>query len=75
LSSGVSRNILEAFNFTNTLGFFIFANSLLGGVWVVGFGLKWGRLNVHEGVVHESSIATVVLLRAVNELLLRERGE
>jgi len=71
----ILRNILEAYNFTNSLGWVILANSLSGSVWVVGFELKWVGLNVLEGIVHESTIATVVLLRAVNKLLLRERSE
>ena len=36
------------------------AGSISGGVWVGRLGVEWGLLNVLEGVVHESSIASVV---------------
>jgi len=43
-----------------------------GFVWVLRLGLEWVALNILESVVHESTIASVVLLGAVNELLLGE---
>jgi hypothetical protein len=44
-------------------------------VWVVSLGHEWGGFDVFESVVHKATVAYVVLLRAVNELLLRVGGE
>jgi len=44
-------------------------------VWVLSLGLEWCGLNVLESSLHESTVATAVLLGAVNELLLGERVE
>ena len=60
-----------------TLGFVEFAGSISGSVLVVRRLLETsGGLEVGEGVLHETSIATLVLtLVAVNELLLGELDE
>jgi len=75
LGGGSSGDISESRDGTDTLGFVVFAgrnSSGSGGVWVVGFELEWGRLDVLESVVHESSVTSRVLLGAGDELLLRE---
>ena len=68
-------NIGESRDGTDTLGFVVFAgrnSSGSGGVWVVGLELEWSGFDVLESVVHESTIASRVLLGAGDELLLRE---
>jgi hypothetical protein len=73
LSTGrILGHILEALNFTNTLGFVIHACSLFALIRIVVLGNKWVSLNVLEGIVHESTVAAIVLMGAVNKLLLRE---
>ena len=74
LAGGVG-NIGESRDGTDSSGFGVVAagnSSGSGGVWVVRFELEWGGLDVLESVVHESSIASTVLLGAGDELLLRE---
>ena len=44
----------------------------LGSVWVVGLGLEWVLLNVHESEWHGATLASVVQPGAVNKLLLGE---
>ena len=68
-------NIGEVRDGSDTLGGVVVAagdSSGSGGVWVVGLELEWSGLDVLESVVHESSIASRVLLGARDELLLRE---
>ena len=74
LGGGVS-NIGEGGDSSDTLGFGVVAagdSTGTGGVWVVGLELEWSGLDVLESVVHESTIASRVLLGAGDELLLRE---
>jgi len=68
-------DILEASDLTNTLGGLVLAGTVSGLVWVLGLELKWGGLDVLEGIVHKTTVATVVSLGAVNELLLGEGVE
>jgi len=70
LSRAHRLDILESSNFTNTLRGIVFADSISGSVRIVSLELKRSSLNVLESVVHETTIASVVLLGAVNELLL-----
>jgi len=65
-------DIFERFDLTNTLAGFVLAGTLLGLVSIFGFKHEWGFLDVLEGVVHETTIAALVNLVAVNELLLGE---
>ena len=69
---GVSGDILVGLDLTNTLRLGVLAGSLSGMVWVVSLEHEWVGLNVLESVVHKSTVASVVLLGAVNKLLLRE---
>jgi hypothetical protein len=68
----VGWNVGEGDNLSDLLGLDVLANSVSGGVWVVG-GLH-GSLNLEilESVVHPSTVATLVTegLGAINELLL-----
>ena len=71
-------NIGEIGNFTDTLGGVISALSpevVSSLVWVFSLGHEWGGFDVLESVVHKTTVASVVLLGAVNELLLRVGGE
>ena len=74
LGNGVWLDILVSLNLTNTGLALVLAGSLRCGVWVLRLEEKWVLLNVLEGAVHESTIATHVSVGAgaVNELLLRE---
>ena len=77
LAGGV-LNIGESRDGTDSSGFGVVAagnSSGSGGVWVVRFELEWGGLDVLESVVHESTIASTVLLGAGDELLLGEGFE
>jgi len=69
---GGGGDILETGNLTNTLGGLVLAGTVHTSVWVAGFELKWVALDVFEGVVHETTVATLVDLVAVDELLLGE---
>ena len=74
LGGGVS-NIGEGGDSSDTLGFVVVAagdSTGTGGVWVGGLELEWSGLDVLESIVHESTIASRVLLGAGDELLLRE---
>jgi len=71
LARCVLSHILESLDFTASLRFLVLAVSLLGGVWVGGLLHEWVSLDVFESVVHKTTIATAVLLGAVNKLLLR----
>jgi len=66
------RDILIIGYLTNSLGFNVFAFTFYTGVSIITFELEWRSLNVLESVVHKSSIAPIVCLGAVYELLLRE---
>jgi len=72
LVNGVGLNIGESGNLSLSLGGVVLALSLLGSVGVVRLELKWVLLDVLEGVVHESTVASHVSegSRAVDELLL-----
>merc|ERR1712137_1211802 len=71
-TGGVLPDIGVVGNLTDTLRLLVLAVSLLALVWVVSLEHEWCVLDVLESVVHETTVATVVLLGAVNELLLRE---
>ena len=74
-TGGVRLDISVSTNLTSSLGGVVLAlgeERVGSSVWVVSLEHEWGGLDVGESVVHESTIASVVLLRAVNELLLRE---
>lgn len=79
LGDRVGWDVSESRDGTNTLGFGVSAGSSAsrsGGVWVVRLEHEWvSSGDVLESVVHESTIATVVLGGAGNELLLREGFE
>jgi len=64
-------NILEAGDFTNTLGWVVIAHAAETGVWVVRLKHEWVLLDVLESVVHETTITSLVNLVAINELLFR----
>ena len=75
LGGGSLLDIVESGDGTNTGGFLIVArsnSSSSGSVWVGGLELEWSGFDVLESVVHESTIASRVLLGAGDELLLRE---
>ena len=77
LVSGV-LNIVVSGNGGNFFGGGGFACSISTSVSVVSFELEWVFLDVLESVVHESSIASVVVVcstGAVNKLLFREGFE
>jgi len=65
-------NIGETFDGSNTSGFDVRAGSVLTGVWVGGLELKWVLLDIFEGVVHKTTVAALVNLIAIDELLLGE---
>lgn len=65
-------NVGERSDGTNTSGFDVRASSVLTGVWVGGLELKWVRLDIFEGVVHKTTVAALVNLVAIDELLLGE---
>jgi len=71
--SGGLGNINESSNLADSLGGNVLASSISGGVSVVGLELEWVGLDVFEGIVHQTSVATFVSVlstSAVNELLL-----
>jgi len=66
-------NIIVSLNVSNTLALFVFAlaeSRVVSSVWVVGFSHEWVLLNVFESIVHQTTLASVVLLGAVNKVLL-----
>ena len=73
LGWAVWSDISECLDEALSLGGNVFASSVHGSVWIVRLELKWVLLNVLEGVVHETTVASFVAERAgaVNELLLR----
>ena len=77
-TGGILNDILEASNFTDSLGGVEFAlvPEMVGtSVWIVTLEHEWGFLDVFESVVHETTVATLVNFVAVDELLLGEGFE
>ena len=71
--SVVSWDIRISWNGTgSTVCFGVIASSILGLVRIVSRGSKWSSLDVFEGIVHPSTVATIVTVGggAINELLL-----
>ena len=78
LAGGVWGNILVSLDLTNTFGSLILALSpeVVGSsVWVVSLEHDLVGLGIFESVIHETTIAALVNLVAVNELLLGEGDE
>merc|ERR1711939_292604 len=73
-TGGVRFDITEGLDLTNTLIFLVLATEEGSSsfVWVVGLEHEWVLLDVFEGVVHKTSIAALVNMVAVDELLLGE---
>ena len=75
----VSRDIVEGFNANVTSSFHVFVagagNTVSGGIRIRVLGDHRGLLGVLESVVHETTVATGVDGRALDELLLREGDE
>jgi len=72
LGGGTLLDILVTVDLTDTLGGVVLASTLSGSVWVLSLGFESVLLDVFEGVVHKTTVATHVTVGtgAVNELLL-----
>jgi len=70
----VGSHISIILNRARALSLVVRASPLDSFVWVCSLKLQWGSLDVSEGVVHKTTIATHVSSgsSAVNELLLGE---
>jgi len=55
-----SWDICVAYDCSDTIGFIVYALVVLAGVRVICLSLEWVALNVFEGVVHESSLTSIV---------------
>jgi len=74
--TGLFANIVVVGDGDLTLGLVIFARTSPGVVFVVRFEHEWVRLKIGEGVVHETTVATMIVhFVAVNKLLLGEGEE
>jgi hypothetical protein len=73
----IDGDVSETGVLEGNLGSIVLALLVNSLVWVVRLELNTELLNVLEGLVHETTIATLVteLLGAINELLLREGEE
>lgn len=69
------RDVREASHLSNSA--LLVAGAVSAGVWILSLGLDLVRLDVGEGVVHETAVAALVALfgGAVDELLLGEGVE
>ena len=67
---GVNSDITVTGDCANSLGSDVIASSFPGRVWVCAFLHQGIALDVCESVVHETTVAAIVLLRAVDQLLL-----
>jgi len=68
----LGRDVLEALVFEELVGTSVLALTVNTLVWVVIFGSDTVLGDVVKSIVHKTSVATVVLLGAINELLFRE---
>jgi hypothetical protein len=69
----IDSNIIVTGNLNSTGGF-LGTLTISSLVWVFSLGLNSNFLSMHESIVHEATLATLIALLcgAVNELLLRE---
>lgn len=76
ISSGSTlSNIDERGNGNETLGGIVIARAINSLVGVVRFSFELSRFQIGEGVIHQTTIATLIFLGiTVNQLLFRERS-
>ena len=75
LVNGLGSDVVDLGNENLTLGGISLALAILGVVWVVRLSLLLVGLEVGHGVLLPSTIASIGLLVAVNQLLLGEAEE
>lgn len=63
-------NVLISRDRSSSLGFRVGAASYFTNVWVVSRSLKRSGLNIFESSIHDTTIASIILCGAINELLL-----
>jgi len=72
---GGGLNIVEGGDGTNSGALVSVASTTSGGIWVVSLRNERVGFNVLEGVVHKTTIASLINMVAVNELLLRKGSQ